>query len=117
MDIPSWLLLITLLALGWYWLNSLHALEVARKAGKKVCDELDLQFLDDTVASTRLRLARDHAGRRVFHRTYALNSPRPATRAATASSSCWATRSSRSRWSRIRCCPEAGPHARPNSAS
>jgi hypothetical protein len=70
MDTPSWLLLITLLALGWYWLNSLHALEVARKAGKKVCDELDLQFLDDTVASTRLRLARNPADRRVFHRTY-----------------------------------------------
>jgi hypothetical protein len=70
MDTASLLLLITLLALGWYWLNSLHALEVARKAGKKACDELDLQFLDDTVASTRLRLARNHAGRRVFQRTY-----------------------------------------------
>lgn len=70
MDTPSLLLLITLCVGVWYWLNSLHALEVARKAGKKVCDELDLQFLDDTVASTRLRLARNHAGRRVFHRTY-----------------------------------------------
>ena len=70
MDTASLLLLITLLALGWYWLNSLHALEVARHAGKKASNELDLQFLDDTVASTRLRLARNHAGRRVFHRTY-----------------------------------------------
>src|SRR5512146_3068460 len=75
MDTPSLLLLTTLLALGWYWLNSLHALEVARKAGKKVCDELDLQFLDDTVASTRVRLARNHAGRRVFHRTYHFEFP------------------------------------------
>src|SRR5512147_1014424 len=70
MDTASWLLLIALCVVVWYWLNSLHALEVARKAGKKVCDELDLQFLDDTVASTRLRLARNHTGRRVFHRTY-----------------------------------------------
>lgn len=69
-DIASWLLLIALCALGWYVLNSLHALEVARKAGKKVCDELDLQFLDDTVASTQLSLARNHAGRRVFRRSY-----------------------------------------------
>ena len=43
---------------------------MARKAGKKVCDELGLQFLDDTVAGTQLRLARNHSGRRVFRRCY-----------------------------------------------
>ncbi|HEY6019264.1 MAG TPA: DUF3301 domain-containing protein [Candidatus Paceibacterota bacterium] len=70
MDTASWLLLSALCAIVWYWLNSLHALETARHAGKKLCDELDLQFLDDTVASIRVRLARNAAGRRVFHRTY-----------------------------------------------
>lgn len=46
------------------------ALEAARKAGRKICDELNLQFLDDAVARTKLRLARNRAGRRVFLRTY-----------------------------------------------
>jgi Protein of unknown function (DUF3301) len=70
MDTASLLLFIFIAALGWYWLNSLHALEIARKIGKHACDELDLQFLDDTVASTKLGWGRDHSGRRVFRRTY-----------------------------------------------
>jgi hypothetical protein len=70
METASWLFLFLLLALGWYWLNSLHALEVARKIGKRACDELDLQFLDDTVAGIGLGMGRDHSGRRVFRRTY-----------------------------------------------
>jgi hypothetical protein len=70
MDTASLLLLTFIAALGWYWLNSLHALEIARKIGKRACDELDLQFLDDTVAGIKLGLGRDHSGRRVFRRTY-----------------------------------------------
>jgi hypothetical protein len=56
--------------LAWYWFNSMHALEIARKTGKQRCEELGLQFLDDTVASIGLGLARDQTGRRVFRRTY-----------------------------------------------
>ena len=64
------LLLLVLAALGWFWFDSLSVLEVARAAGKKVCDGASVQFLDDTVASTGLALVRDTHGRRVLRRTY-----------------------------------------------
>lgn len=70
MDTASLVVLIVLGVLAWYWFNSMHALEVARKIGRQRCSELELQFLDDTVAGIGLRLARDQSGRRVFRRTY-----------------------------------------------
>lgn len=63
-------LLAALAAVGWYWSDSLSALEVARRAGRRVCDEQGLQFLDDTVARTALTLVRDERGRRVLSRRY-----------------------------------------------
>ena len=38
--------------------------------GKYICHNENLQFLDDTVASIGLALARDKTGRRVLRRTY-----------------------------------------------
>ncbi len=70
MDVASLLLLLSLAALGWFWFNSLSALEVARTAGKRVCGKANVQFLDDTVASVGLALVRDKYGRRVLRRTY-----------------------------------------------
>ena len=70
MDFAS-LLLLTALGLGaWFWLHSIRILEIAREAGRRACAREDLQFLDDTVASTKLRLARDTNGRRILRRTY-----------------------------------------------
>lgn len=70
MDLISIVFLLLLAALGWYWSDSLRALEIARKAGKRACDEANVQFLDDTVASIALALVRDDNGRRVLRRTY-----------------------------------------------
>jgi hypothetical protein len=70
MDVLSFSFLVLLTALGWFWFNSMHALEVARKAGKRACNDARVQFLDDTVAGTSLALVRDQAGRRVLRRTY-----------------------------------------------
>ena len=70
MDLASLLLLLVLAAMGWFWFNSLSALEVARAAGRKVCGKAAVQFLDDTVASTGLAVVRDQHGRRVLRRTY-----------------------------------------------
>ncbi|MGA8862244.1 MAG: DUF3301 domain-containing protein [Gallionella sp.] len=66
----SLLFLILLAAFGWFWLNSIYALEIARKAGRRACDEAHVQFLDDTVAGTALALVRDITGRLAFRRTY-----------------------------------------------
>ena len=70
MDVTSLLFLLVLAALGWFWFDSLHALEIARNAGKQVCRNANVQFLDDTVASTGLALVRNSSGRRVLRRTY-----------------------------------------------
>jgi len=66
----SALFLLLLAALGWFWFNSLRALEIARNVGKHACSDADVQFLDDTVASISMALARDKSGRRVLRRTY-----------------------------------------------
>ena len=70
MDIWSLLSLMLLVAMGWFWLHSIRILELAREAGRRSCAREDLQFLDDTVASTRLQLTRDDYGRRLLRRTY-----------------------------------------------
>ncbi|WP_035382826.1 DUF3301 domain-containing protein [Ferriphaselus sp. R-1] len=70
MDTGSLLLLMGIGALAAYWLHSLRILELARAAGKHACEQARVQFLDDTVASTRLGLARDRHGRRSLRRTY-----------------------------------------------
>ena len=70
MDFASLLLLIVLGLGFWFWLHSIRILEIAREAGRQACNRMDVQFLDDTVASTKLRLARDTNGRRILRRTY-----------------------------------------------
>jgi len=62
--------LLTLIALGWFWLDSLRALDVARNAGRQACKNAGVQFLDDTVAGTALALVRDASGHRTLRRTY-----------------------------------------------
>lgn len=70
MDFASLLLLAVVGLMVWYWLHSIRILEIARNAGKQACIKMDVQFLDDTVASTKLALARDNNGRRVLRRSY-----------------------------------------------
>lgn len=70
MDNASLLLLLAMGVLIWFWLHSIRILELAREAGRQACMRADVQFLDDTVASTRLQLARDRNGRRILRRTY-----------------------------------------------
>lgn len=54
----------------YFWLDSLRARERALSAGRSACERYALQFLDETVAFTRLRLARDADGRLRIARTY-----------------------------------------------
>jgi hypothetical protein len=62
---------IVLLAAGIFlWLDSLRARERALKAGRAACERYDLQFLDDTVSFTRMRLGRDEGGQLRIARTY-----------------------------------------------
>jgi len=52
------------------WADSLRARERALRAGRSACQRYNLQFLDDTVAFARLRLARDAEGQLKIARTY-----------------------------------------------
>jgi hypothetical protein len=62
------ILLIVLAAL--LWADSLKARERAVRAGRSACERYQLQFLDDTVAFARVRLARDEDGQVRIKRTY-----------------------------------------------
>ena len=53
-----------------FWLDSLRARERALKAGRAACQRYALQFLDDTVSVTRVRLGRDEEGQLRIARTY-----------------------------------------------
>ncbi len=64
------LLVIILLALLGFWWDSLGARQAARLAGRQACERAGLQFLDDTVAISSIRLQRDSRGRLMFYRQY-----------------------------------------------
>lgn len=70
MDFASLLVLVVLGLLVWFWLHSIRILEIAREAGRLICKQTGVQFLDDTVASIKVQLARDDNGRRTLRRTY-----------------------------------------------
>jgi len=62
---------IVLIAAGIFlWLDSLRARERALQAGRSACERYNVQFLDDTVAFARMRLARDDEGQLKIARTY-----------------------------------------------
>jgi hypothetical protein len=62
---------IAVLAAGIFlWLDSLRARERAIQAGRAACERHALQFLDDTVSFTRIRLGRDEDGQLKIARTY-----------------------------------------------
>ena len=62
--------LLLIVAGAFLWADSLKARERAVKAGRSACDRYHLQFLDETVAFARMRLARDDEGQLKIARTY-----------------------------------------------
>lgn len=58
-------------ALAWFWRDSLRARERAVRSCALACKEMDMQFLDQTVALSGLSLRRDEHGRLQIHRLYA----------------------------------------------
>lgn len=62
--------LLLIIAGAFLWADSLKARERAVRAGRSACERYQLQFLDDTVAFARMRLARDDEGQLKIARTY-----------------------------------------------
>ena len=64
------LALVALALLAWLWYDSMRARERAVAAGQEACAREQLQFLDETVECTSVKLARNAAGRLQLRRVY-----------------------------------------------
>ncbi len=65
--------LLLLVALGvtlWYWGDTMHCKELARRAGLDACQRASVQFLDDTVEKKKIWLRRNNQGRIQLCRLY-----------------------------------------------
>jgi len=65
--------LVLLLALGagaWFGWDSLRVKEIARDIGKRACERIQVQFLDDTVACRRVSFRRNAGGGLEIYRVY-----------------------------------------------
>lgn len=61
----SLIFVLALLLLGWFWLDSLRAKELATGICRAACEKQGLQFLDQTVALRHLRVRRTQEGLRL----------------------------------------------------
>lgn len=59
-----------LLAMIWYWWETMQCKESARRAGRAACDKANVQFLDDTVEQKKVWLRRNDVGRLQFCRIF-----------------------------------------------
>jgi len=59
-----------LAVLAWFWMDALRCKEIACAAGQRACQQVEAQFLDDTVEITKLRLRRNARGQLAVYREY-----------------------------------------------
>lgn len=64
------ILLLVILATAWFGFDTLRAREAALRVGARVCAEMNVQFLDQSVALARLQIARNARGHACFRREY-----------------------------------------------
>ena len=67
-------MLLVLLPIGgliWFWVDSLRAKEAALKRCNALCNEMNVQLLDQTVRIARIRPGKDRCGRLRLRRFYA----------------------------------------------
>jgi hypothetical protein len=68
----SWEIVLLVLAgaVAWHWYAGMHAREQAIAVGRRACADAGAQFLDDSVALSRIRFARNGQGQLQFQRDY-----------------------------------------------
>lgn len=64
------ILLVILIAMAWFWLDTMAKRERATLLGAELASRFNLQLLDETVACTKLSVARNRKGHAQFLRTY-----------------------------------------------
>ncbi|MGB9129574.1 MAG: DUF3301 domain-containing protein [Thiobacillus sp.] len=57
-------------AVAWYWYAGMQVREQAIAVGRRACADAGLQFLDESVALSRTRFARNSQGQLQFLRDY-----------------------------------------------
>ncbi len=62
--------LIAIFAVAWFWLDTAAARDRARRGAHRLCSELGVQFLDQTVALSRTRLRRGPNGGLCWERLF-----------------------------------------------
>jgi hypothetical protein len=68
---PGLLILLIVVSLGWaYWSAARAAAERAEEVGRNACNAANVQWLDQTVHASGLRLRRGADGRLGFERTF-----------------------------------------------
>ncbi len=70
MSLPEIFGILILAGGAWLWLDSLKARETAVRAARAACASEGLMLLDDTVAISGLKPARNEAGRIQLQRAY-----------------------------------------------
>ncbi len=66
--------ILSLILLGvvvWFWLDGMKVRDIAIREARDACEAEGLQFLDETVATAKIRFVRDDDGRLVLQRVYA----------------------------------------------
>lgn len=54
----------------WFWQDALRARETAVSRARRYCENLNYQFLDETVSLSSLKPGRNFLGQFAFHRYY-----------------------------------------------
>jgi hypothetical protein len=65
------MLLAALAGLGWFWWDSLMKRELALKAARRLCEQANVQLLDDSIALRKLTLRRDASQQARVYREFA----------------------------------------------
>ena len=69
----DWLWLVGLGAVAWFWWDSLQKREIAVRAARFECERASVQFLDDSVSLSKMRLRRDNNHRARIYREYSFD--------------------------------------------
>lgn len=63
-------LVILLVGVTWFWMDSMRCKEIARQAGHQACTKANVQFLDDTVENKKIWVRRSESGKLQFCRIF-----------------------------------------------
>ncbi len=62
--------LVLIVIVGWFWVDSLRAREIGSQVSRNVCAQNQLQWLDDSLVLRKIRLIRNVQGRWAIQRHY-----------------------------------------------